>query len=206
MEYWIKQIIEDKINLLNSTELSEYMMWLERAGDMLVEALKNGKKILIAGNGGSAADAQHFAGEIVGRFTKERRSLPAISLCTDPSVVTCIANDYSYAEVFSRQIEGLGTEGDCFIGISTSGNSENILRAVDTANNKGLYTIGLLGKEGGIVEGVCDIGLVVPSDSTPRIQEIHTLSVHILCEIIERKMFTTSENQRVYRRNLAEFL
>ena len=206
MEYWIKQIIEDKINLLNSKDLSEYMMWLEMAGDTLVEVLKSGKKILVAGNGGSAADAQHFAGEIVGRFTRERRALPAISLCTDPSVTTCIANDYGYSDVFSRQIEGLGTEGDCFLGISTSGNSENIINAIYAAKKKKIYTIGLLGKQGGLIRDICDIGLVVPSDSTPRIQEIHTLSVHILCEIIERKMFTTSENQRVYRHNLAEIL
>ena len=189
MENWISQIIEDKIELLKSDEIENYLEELEKAGDVLVDALRHGKKILIAGNGGSAADAQHFAAEIVGRFLKERESLPAISLCTDPSVVTAIANDYGYDEVFARQVDGLGNEGDVFIGISTSGNSENISKAINKAKAKGIFTIGVLGKSGGTIRNECDLALVVPSDSTPRIQEIHTLSVHLLCENIERNLF-----------------
>ena len=159
----------------------------------MIETLNNGGKIILAGNGGSAADAQHFAGEIVGRFTMERKSLPAMSLCVDPSVVTCIANDYGYEEVFARQIDGMGNPGDLFVGISTSGNSENIIRAVNICKEKRITTVGLLGKNGGKLQGICDYALTVPSNSTPRIQEVHTLSVHLLCEMIEKGIFGVNE-------------
>ena len=189
MENWIRKIIEDKVEILTSDNLAAYVEEVENVGKILSKALKNEKKVLIAGNGGSAADAQHFAAEIVGRFLKERSSLPAISLCTDPSIVTSISNDYGYDDVFARQIEGLGNEGDCFIGISTSGNSKNISRAIEVAKAKNICTVGLLGKDGGKIKSECDIALVVPSGSTPRIQEIHTFSVHLLCEIVERNLF-----------------
>ena len=168
---------------------TNYIGAVELAGKELSDCLKNGGKILLAGNGGSAADAQHFAGEIVGRFTKERRSLPAFSLCVDPSVMTCIGNDYGYSEVFARQLEGIGNEGDFFIAISTSGNSENLINALKVAKSKGIKTIGFLGKDGGKMKDLCDYALIVPSDSTPRIQETHTLTVHILCQMIEREIF-----------------
>ena len=167
----------------------EYLNQVLKAAEIMTKAIKNGNKILLAGNGGSAADAQHFAGEIVGRFLLERDSLPAISLCVDPSVMTCIGNDYGYDEVFARQLAGLGNEGDVFIGISTSGNSANIYKAMEIAKEKNLITAGLLGRDGGRIKDLTDISLIVPSESTPRIQEIHGFTVHLLCEIIERNIF-----------------
>ncbi len=186
---WIKSEIEEKKELLSSLEASGYIDAVEQAGKKLAKLLKDKKKILLAGNGGSAADAQHFAGEIVGRFLMERRALPALSLCVDPSVMTCIGNDYGYADVFARQVQGLGQEGDAFIGISTSGNSENIIRAISEARKKSMLVIAFLGKGGGKIKDLCDIALVVPSNSTPRIQEIHTFTVHLLCEMIEKEVF-----------------
>ena len=135
---------------------------------------RQGNKVLLAGNGGSAADAQHFAGEIVGRFLMERNAIPALSLCVDPSVMTCIGNDYGYEEVFARQVQGLGKEGDAFIGISTSGNSENIIRAITEARKKNMFVVGFLGKDGGKIKDLCDVALVVPSNSTPRIPVSYT--------------------------------
>lgn len=188
MKEWITEIIESK-KLLLERLLGEYLDDVEKTGDMLSSVLKGGGKILLAGNGGSAADAQHFAGEIVGRFTMERKSLPALSLCTDSSVMTCIANDYGYDEVFARQLNGLGKAGDAFIAISTSGNSENLIKALNIAKEKEIKTVGLLGRDGGKIKNLCDFPLVVPSELTPRIQETHTLTVHILCEMIEKEIF-----------------
>lgn len=159
----------------------------------MISTIQRGNKILLAGNGGSAADAQHFAGEIVGRFTMERKALPAFSLCTDPSVVTCIANDYGYEDVFARQVAGLGCEGDIFVGISTSGSSKNIENAIEICKKKNIITVAFLGKDGGTIKDLVDYPLVVPSDSTPRIQEIHTLTVHMLCQMIEQGVFLTNE-------------
>lgn len=188
MKDWISHIIKEKQQLL--AKLSDgYLETVQKAGIEMSVALASGAKILLAGNGGSAADAQHFAGEIVGRFTMERRSLPALSLCVDPSVMTCIGNDYGYDEVFARQLDGLGNKGDIFVAISTSGNSANLIKALAVAKEKGIKSIGFLGKGGGKMKDLCDIALVVPSDSTPRIQETHTLTVHILCELIEKEIF-----------------
>ncbi|WP_027206068.1 D-sedoheptulose-7-phosphate isomerase [Butyrivibrio fibrisolvens] len=189
MSKWITDIIAEKKELLDELEKCGYLKMIDDVGECMISSLKNGGRIILAGNGGSAADAQHFAGEIVGRFLMERESLPAISLCTDPSVVTCIANDYGYEEVFSRQLSGNGKKGDVFVGISTSGNSENIIRAIEVAHKKGITVVGLLGKDGGKIKDMCDYALVVPSKSTPRIQEIHTFSVHLLCEMIEKGIF-----------------
>ncbi|WP_370854542.1 D-sedoheptulose 7-phosphate isomerase [Megasphaera sp.] len=189
MEKWIQNIIDEKKNLLDVLVEVKYFEKVEKAGSLLLAALKKGNKILLAGNGGSAADAQHFAGEIVGRFTMERPSLPALSLCVDPSVTTCIGNDYGYDNVFARQVAGLGNAGDVFIAISTSGNSANIIQAIAMARKKQMLVIGYMGKDGGKMQSLCDISLVVPSNSTPRIQEIHTLTTHILCEMIEKGMF-----------------
>lgn len=194
MQDWISAIIEDKKNLMEDLCKSGYFDLVEVAGATLTAAIKNGGKILLAGNGGSAADAQHFAGEIVGRFTIERKSLPALSLCVDPSVMTCIGNDYGYERVFARQLEGLGNKTDIFIGISTSGNSANIINAIHVAKKIGMFVIGYLGKDGGKIKDLCDIALVVPTDSTPRIQEIHTLTTHILCEMIEKELFGSKRN------------
>jgi D-sedoheptulose 7-phosphate isomerase len=158
---------------------------IEQACEMMVSALKNGNKVLLAGNGGSAADAQHIAAELSGRFVKERRALPGIALTTDTSALTSIANDYGYQHVFSRQVEGLANEGDLFIGISTSGNSENILNALEAAKKLGCKTLGLSGKNGGKMIENCDLNIIVPSDVTARIQEMHILIGHILCKAID---------------------
>lgn len=182
-------IIDEKIKILCDLKNSVYMDNMHKSLEVIIECLKKDGKIILAGNGGSAADAQHFAGEIVGRFMIERKPLPALSLCVDPSVMTCIGNDYGYDEVFSRQLEGLGREGDCFIAISTSGNSKNLVNAVNIAKKKGIKTIGFLGKDGGELKEICDYALIVPSNSTPRVQEIHTFTIHMMCEIIEKEIF-----------------
>ncbi len=150
-----------------------------------VTALQKGHKILLCGNGGSAADAQHIAAELVGRFHRERRSLPAIALTTDTSILTSVGNDYSYDDVFSRQVEGLGGAGDVLWCITTSGNSENVLRAAEVAKAKGMTVIASLGKDGGKAAALCDTALIVSSDSTARIQEMHILAAHAICEVID---------------------
>ncbi len=188
MNEWIKIAIEEKIGLLNSISENGYTDQLERIGYELVKVIKRGNMIFTAGNGGSAADAQHFAGELVGRFMKDRKAMAAMSLCTDPSVVTSIANDYGYDDLFSRELEGLGKRGDTLIVFSTSGNSENLIRAVAKAKEMEIYTIGLLGKDGGAIKSIVDEPLVVPGSATPRIQEMHSFSLHILCEVIEREI------------------
>ncbi len=155
----------------------------------IVEALKRGNKVLLCGNGGSAADAQHIAAELLGKFYLHRRALPAISLNTNTSILTAIANDYSYDDVFSRQVEGLGKEGDILIGISTSGNSKNVINAIKKCKEMSIETIGLSGGSGGKMKELCDICICIPSDSTPRIQEAHITVGHVICEIVEREMF-----------------
>ena len=189
LKFGIHDILEEKKNLLSSLETSGYIAEVENVEKELLRSLASDGKILLAGNGGSAADAQHFAGELVGRFLKERKALPAISLCVDPTTVTCISNDYGYENVFARQIEALGNEGDVFIGISTSGNSKNIIAAAKVAHERKIKVICLLGNDGGALRNLCDYALIVPSDSTPRIQEIHTFTIHILCEKIESDLF-----------------
>jgi len=186
MQQWILKEIEEKENLLKKCKSDHYVNRLEQAGKVIYDAIQAGNKILLAGNGGSAADAQHFAGEMVGRFLQDRDALPAISLCVDPSVITCICNDYGCDLVFARQVQGIGKAGDIFLGISTSGNSKNILCAMKEAKKRGIFVIGFLGKDGGAAKTLCDIELTVPSHETPRIQEIHTFMIHILCEMIER--------------------
>jgi D-sedoheptulose 7-phosphate isomerase len=155
-----------------------------QAEDM-AERLKRGCRILICGNGGSAADAQHFAAELSGRYAKERRALAGIALSTDTSALTAIGNDYGFDRVFSRQVEALGRPGDLLVGISTSGNSPNILRAVETAKELGMKTLGLLGRDGGRLKELCDDALVVPSQVTARIQELHLMTYHFWCEVID---------------------
>ena len=149
------------------------------------ETIKNGNKILLFGNGGSAADAQHIAAELSGRYKIERRGLAGIALTTDTSVLTAVGNDYGFDRIFDRQVEALACEGDLLIGISTSGNSKNVLRALSLGSNMGCKTIGLSGCSGGAMEEFCDINLVVPSDDTPRIQEMHILIGHIIAQAVE---------------------
>jgi D-sedoheptulose 7-phosphate isomerase len=154
-----------------------------------VEALRRGNKILFAGNGGSAADAQHLAGELVSRFAYDRPGLAAFALTTDTSVLTAIGNDYGYERLFSRQVEAVGSPGDVLFGISTSGRSPNVLAALDVARKKGLATVGMTGRGGGQMPERCDYLLRVPSDATPRIQEGHIAMGHAICQIIEAQMF-----------------
>lgn len=159
------------------------------AVDVLVSGIKDGKKILIMGNGGSAADSQHFAAEIVGRFKKERRGLPAIALSTDSSILTAVGNDYGFDEIFKRQVEALANDGDIVCGISTSGKSINVLNALQLAKEMNCKTIALLGGDGGKIQEIVDIDLTVPSHDTPRIQEGHITIIHILCDLLEKKLF-----------------
>ncbi len=165
--------------------LDEIQNYIYTGCILSMEAMKNGKKILIFGNGGSAADAQHIAAELVGRYKTERRGLPAIALTTDTSALTAIANDFGYERVFERQVEALANEGDLLIGISTSGNSENVNRALKLGREMGCKTIGLSGKDGGAMNGLCDLNIVVPSDDTPRIQEMHIMIGHIMCQAVD---------------------
>lgn len=185
MEEIIRKTIDEKIDCLNRFREENYVTQLKKICQKEIETLKSENKILIAGNGGSAADAQHFAAELVGRFEIERKGLPAIALTTDSSILTSIGNDYSYDYIFARQIEALALPGDIFIGISTSGNSENIVRAVEKAKKEGLFVIGLLGKDGGRLKDICDEALIVPSDKTARIQELHEMCIHIMCTFID---------------------
>jgi D-sedoheptulose 7-phosphate isomerase len=156
---------------------------------MLIDALGSGHKILTMGNGGSAADAQHFAAEMVGRFLLERKALPAIALTTDTSILTAVGNDYGFDDVFSRQVEALANPGDVLIGISTSGNSPNVKNAIETGKSIGARTIGLLGRDGGEIGNLVDLNLTVPSPETPRVQEAHLIIIHILCDLVEKGLF-----------------
>ena len=166
-------------------DMKKIMPEVASAGLRVRTALEKGRKILICGNGGSAADSQHMAAEFVGRFVKERQSLPALALTVDTSLLTAVGNDYGFDCVFSRQVEGLGQEGDVLIAISTSGNSANVVRAVKTAKEKGIYVIALTGENGGILAKESDLCLAVPSQVTARIQEMHIMIIHMICEVSE---------------------
>ena len=158
---------------------------IAKATSMIVESLRAGGKVLLFGNGGSAADAQHIAGELVGRFLLERRGLPAIALTTDTSVLTCVANDYDFGQVFARQVEALAEPGDVVIAISTSGNAPNVLMGVEAARQAGAVVVGMTGANGGKLAGGCDLCLRVPSETTARVQETHIAVGHVLCELVE---------------------
>lgn len=157
--------------------------------EKVCNAFTSGKKLLVMGNGGSAADAQHFAAELISRFKLERPSLPAIALTTDTSILTAIGNDYGFDRVFSRQVDGLATSGDIVFGISTSGNSPNVYAALKLAREKGCITVSLLGRDGGTIKAVSDIPIIVPGNDTPRIQEAHILMIHIICDLVEKRLF-----------------
>jgi D-sedoheptulose 7-phosphate isomerase len=168
---------------------STLMQLITDTGQLLIRAYEAGHKLLIAGNGGSAADAQHIAAEFVGQFNFDRPGLPALALTTDSSVMTSVSNDYGYDKVFRRQVEVHGTAGDVFLGISTSGNSANVLEAVLAAQSRGLVTIGLTGQAGGKLRDLCDYCICVPSNDTPRVQEAHMLIGHTLCAMAELAIF-----------------
>lgn len=182
----IQRGLQEHIQLFQS--LSSLGAEIERAGRLIAEALRSGRKLLLCGNGGSAADSQHIAAEMTGRFVKDRRPLAAIALSTDTSALTCIANDYSFDEVFSRQVTALGGPGDCLLAISTSGNSRNVIRAVHAARGAGMRVIGLLGRDGGALRALCDVAIVVPSQTTARIQEGHIFIGHTLCALVEEAL------------------
>jgi D-sedoheptulose 7-phosphate isomerase len=162
---------------------------VQRAAQMIADAFKANGKLLVFGNGGSAADAQHIAGEMVNRFLQDRRALPAIALTTDGGVLTCIANDTGFENIFARQVEALGVRGDACLAISTSGQSPNVTLACEQARKQGVTVIGLLGRDGGRMAALCDLALIVPSDDTQRIQETHNLIGHIICELVEAELF-----------------
>lgn len=179
----LKEAIKAKEETLKDTSI------IEKIAQVIIQCLKNGKRIYFFGNGGSAADAQHLAAEIVSRFYMERVGMPAEALTTNTSIITAIANDYSFDKIFARQIEASGSEGDIAFGISTSGNSPNVLEAFHVAKSKGMITIGFTGHDGGRFKGMVDYLFCAPSNDTPRIQEVHITIGHILCEIAEKEIF-----------------
>ncbi len=162
---------------------------VEHSIEEIVNAFKSGNKVLFCGNGGSAADAQHLAAEFSGRFYTDRDALPAEALHVNTSYLTAVANDYSYNEIYSRLVKGIGVKGDVLVGLTTSGNSENIIRAFEVAKQKGITTIGFTGASGGKIKPLCDYLINVPSKDTPRIQESHILIGHIICQLVEEKVF-----------------
>ena len=178
---------DEHANVLKETHL-KIAENIKEAANLIAKSLASGGTIFWCGNGGSAADSQHIAAEFVGRFKKDRKPLRSIAPTTDSSILTCVANDYSFEEVFSRQINALGRSGDVLVAITTSGKSENIKQALVQARTMGIKTIGLLGKNGGECKKYADVSMIVPSDATARIQEMHILIEHLLCEIVEHKL------------------
>ena len=178
--------LDELIDTLNAFRPS--LPAVEQGGRLLLKALQNGHKVLTCGNGGSAADALHLAEELVGKYLKERKSLPGICLCADSTAITCIANDYGFDQVFSRQVEGLGCAGDVLVVFSTSGNSPSILNALKAAKAKGVLTIALLGKGGGKALGMADLEIIIPGTTTARIQELHTFVLHSWLESIDSQV------------------
>ena len=177
-----KHVLDHRVVLDTICNLDES---IEKTAELLINCLKNKGTVFWCGNGGSASDSQHLAGELVGRFVGERRPLKSIALTADSAVMTCIVNDYGYEHIFSRQVEALGSEGDILIGITTSGDSQNVLNAFKVAEEKGMITLGLLGKGGGKASRSVMHSIIVPSNSTARVQEMHILIGHILCDLIE---------------------
>jgi D-sedoheptulose 7-phosphate isomerase len=182
----VRRSIEVKQKLLSDPVYCERTA---QAAMEIVKALQAGRKVLFFGNGGSAADAQHLAAEFTGRYLKERRSLPALALHANSSAVTAIGNDYGFDLVFARQLEGLGEKGDVAVGISTSGNSRNVIRALEVAKAKSIFSVALTGASGGSMKSIADCTICMPSEETPRIQECHILTGHLICEIAELALF-----------------
>lgn len=182
----INDSIDVKRSILSNDSMLEDII---KATTIVIDAYQKKKKTLLAGNGGSAGDAQHIAGEFVSRFNFNRPGLPSIALSTDSSIMTAVSNDYGFKQIFARQIQAQGSQGDVFIGISTSGNSENLIEALKACKEAGIYTIGLTGQTGGAMKEFCDICLKVPSTDTPRIQESHILIGHIICGLVEESLF-----------------
>ncbi|EGL2443346.1 D-sedoheptulose 7-phosphate isomerase [Campylobacter jejuni] len=187
---YIKEHFQESILVKEQILKDENLITLIKNASLeVIKAYKNGNKTLLAGNGGSAADAQHIAGEFVSRFYFDRPGIASIALTTDTSILTAIGNDYGYENLFARQVQAQGVKGDVFIGISTSGNSKNILKALELCKQKGIISIGLSGASGGAMNELCDYCIKVPSTCTPRIQEAHILIGHIICAIVEEELF-----------------
>lgn len=184
----IRSQIQDNINISQEL-LEEYLEIILDVGNKIADIFKKGNKLLLCGNGGSAADSQHIAAEFVNRFRKDRNPLPAIALTTDTSILTSISNDYDYKHSFSKQVQAIGQKGDMLIAISTSGMANNVIEALNAARQKGLTSIGLTGDGGGKLKELADICIKVPSHDTPRIQEAHILIGHLLCDIVEKMVF-----------------
>ncbi len=182
----ITRSIETKQRILDD---EDFLARIETAVEMVTSAFKNGNKVLFCGNGGSAADAQHLAAEFSGRFYKNRKALPSDALHCNSSYLTAVANDYSYDVIYARLIEGMGVKGDVLVGLSTSGNSANIVKAFESAKNLGMFTIGFTGMSGGIMKEMSDVLFNVPSSDTPRIQESHIMIGHIICHLVEENVF-----------------
>ena len=189
----VKEIISNSIAVKQQIlENEELLSTIDKIVEVVTEAFRNGNKVLFCGNGGSAADAQHLAAEFSGRFYKDRKALPSEALHCNTSYMTAVANDYSYDVIYSRLLEGLGNSGDVVIGLSTSGNSGNIVKAFEVARNKGITTIGFTGTTGGVMKAWSDYLLNVPSADTPRIQESHILLGHIVCQLVEENLFPSA--------------
>ena len=185
---FVKERIDASAQIKLKMAESEVVEAIKRAAEYVVQALRSGGKVLLCGNGGSAADSQHIAAELVARLRKERRAIPALALSTNTSTLTALANDYDFSKVFVRQVEAFGSPGDVLIGISTSGNSENVLKAMVFAKQQGLKTVALTGGSGGKMAAVADLSIIVPSTSVQRIQEVHITVGHILCDLIEQSL------------------
>ncbi len=183
MKRKIEEILKESIRV--KEKMLSQVEDILRITQFFLSTLKRGGRILLFGNGGSAADAQHIAGELVGRFRKERKGIPALALTVNPSILTSVGNDYSFEEIFSRQIEAIGRKEDLAVGISTTGNSPNVIKGILKAKELGMKTVGLSGGEGGKLKEVADFTLIVPSKETPRIQEVHITIGHIICELVE---------------------
>ena len=186
VNHMIKKTLERSTKII--AELSDLSDEINKTANLIVTAINKNRKIIIIGNGGSAADAQHIAAEFLGRYKLKRKSIPAIALTSNSSTTTAIANDYDFSDVFSRQCESLVSKGDVVIGISTSGNSENVVKGLRTSSKNGGLTIGLLGNKGGKIKNIVDVSLIVKDTSTPRIQEAHRVIYHIICEIVEEEL------------------
>lgn len=192
-EVWQNSLNEARSVLEKFFQNPETIELCTRFSDLLIHTMKSGNNLFTCGNGGSHCDAMHFAEELTGRYRKDRRALGALAL-GDSSHVTCVSNDYGFEFIFSRQVEGLGREGDLLVGLSTSGNSQNVIRAFEMAKKKGIKTVALLGRDGGKLKGMADLAIVVPGSSSDRIQEIHIKLIHIVIEVLERDLFP--ENYR----------
>jgi len=184
--------MENLLNCINehikvAEKTKKILPLIKKVGEICVKSLKNGNKIIICGNGGSAADAQHIAAELSGRFKKERKALAGIALTTDTSALTAIGNDYGFEYIFSRQVEAIGRKDDVLIAISTSGNSKNVIKAIESAREIGMRVITLIGKDGGEMRNLGDVNIIIPSDNTPRIQEMHIMIGHMICNFIDNE-------------------